>query len=275
MKLSVWSSYYYVLSPEDALREFKAHGFDCCELSSEHSEMLLERGDAKKVGKEFGEFAKEIGVEVLQGHLFFWGKKICNSEDRELIKKQLDLFLAIGIKNAVLHCDPVADENGVKAPVDIARKENIKAISDLLDYVKDTDLVICLENLITSPAVNNVEGLMYFIEHFNSKNLGICLDTGHLNINDKNQVAFIRRAGKHIKALHLADNEGQADQHLMPYGKGNVDFVSVVREMKAQCYEGLYNLEIPGESGAPLEVLGYKLDYVKKMMSYIDKKSEN
>ncbi|MBQ7353823.1 MAG: sugar phosphate isomerase/epimerase [Clostridia bacterium] len=271
MKLSVWSSYYYALSPENALREFKAHGYNYCELSCEHSEVLLKRGDAKVIGKEFGKYAKELGVELLQGHLFFYGIKICKPEDRELIKKQLDLFVAIGIKNAVLHCDPLMGENGVKAPVEIAREENIKALSDLLDYVKDTDLVICLENLISSPAVNSVEGLMYFIEHFNSKNLGICLDTGHLNLKDKDQVAFIRRAGKHIKALHLDDNEGQSDQHLMPYGRGNVDFVSVIREMKKQDYKGLYNLEIPGESGAPVEILGYKLDYIQRVMEYLDK----
>ncbi|MBR2025276.1 MAG: sugar phosphate isomerase/epimerase [Clostridia bacterium] len=271
MKLSVWSSYYYVLSPEDMLREFKKHGFDYCELSSEHSEMLLERGDAKTVGAEFGKFAKEIGIEILQGHLFFWGKKLCDENDRALIKKQIDLFIAIGIKNAVLHCDPIADENGVKAPVNVAREENIKAISDILDHVKGTDMVICLENLITSPAVNNADGLMYFIEHFNSKNLGVCLDTGHLNINDKDQAGFIKRVGKHIKALHLADNEGKTDQHMMPFGKGHVNFKTVISEMKKLGYEGLYNLEIPGESQAPLEVLGYKLDYIKNMMGYLDK----
>ena len=274
MKLSVWSSYYYHLSPEEALKAFKAHGFNCCELSSEHSEALLNRGDATEVGRAFGELARELGVEVSQGHLFFWGKRICHDEDRALIKKQLDLFLAIGIKNAVLHCDPLVNEQGEKAPIDVARVENIKAISDILEHVKGTDIVICLENLISSPAVNNVEGLMYFIDYFKSENLGICLDTGHLNINDKDQLGFIRRAGKHIKALHLADNEGQADQHLMPYGKGNVDFATVIREMKALDYEGLYNLEIPGESQAPLEILGYKLEYIQKIMAYLDKITE-
>ena len=276
MKLSVWSSYYYTLSPEDALRQLKAHGYDYCELSSEHSEVLLDRGDPKEVGEKFGNFARELGIEILQGHLFFWGKRICNPDDRALIKKQLDLFLAIGVKNAVLHCDALADKDGVKAPVDIARVENIKAISELLDHVKGTELVICLENLISSDVANSAQGLMFFINHFNSENLGICLDTGHLNLKDKDQVAFIRLAGKHIKALHLADNEGQNDQHMMPYGKGNVDFVSVIREMKRLGYEGLYNLEIPGESGAPLEVRGYKLDYLQKVMSYLDRiTSEN
>ena len=274
MKTSVWSSYYYSLSPEDALRELKAHGFDYCELSCEHSEVLLERGEPKEIGEAFGKFARELGIKLLQGHLLFYGTKISSPEDREKIKKQLDLFLAIGIKNAVLHCDPIADENGVKAPIEIARQENIKAIGDLLNHVKGTDTVICLENLISSPAANSIEGLMYFIDHFKSENLGITLDTGHLNLTDKDQAAFIRRAGKHIKALHLADNEGERDQHLMPYGKGSVNFEVVIREMKALGYEGLYNLEIPGESWIPLEVRGYKLDYIKKMMEYLDRITE-
>ena len=274
MKSSVWSSYYYFHTPEDALREFKAHGFNYCELSCEHSEVLLERGEPEVVGAEFKRVAKEIGIEVLQGHLFFYGKRIGVKEDREAIKKQLDLFLAIGIKNAVLHCDPFANEKGEKAPIDIAREGNKEAISDLLDHIKGKDIVICLENLITSPAVNNIDGLMYFIDHFKSENLGICLDTGHLNINDRDQVAFIRKGGKHIKALHLADNEGTSDQHMMPYGKGNVDFVSVIREMKRLGYEGLYNLEIPGESQGPYEIRGYKLDYLKKLMEYLDRESD-
>ena len=274
MKLSVWSSYYYVLSPEDMLLEFKKHGFKYCELSSEHSEMLLERGDAKSVGEEFGKMAREAGIEFSQGHLFFWDKRICKDEDRELIKRQIDLFLAIGIKNAVLHCDALKDENGVSPSDDIVRQENIKAIGDILDYVKGTDLVICLENLISCNATNNVNGLMYFIDHFKSENLGICLDTGHLNLRDKDQVAFIKTAGKHIKALHLADNEGENDQHLMPYGKGHVNFESVIREMKKIGYEGLYNLEIPGERMAPLEILGYKLEYIKNVMAYLDKITE-
>ena len=275
MKTSVWSSYYYHLSPEEALKELKAHGFDYCELSCEHSEVLLERGEPAEVGAEFGAYARELGVTVLQGHLFFYGTKISNPDDRARIKKQLDLFLAIGIKNAVLHCDPIVNENGEKASLEVAREENVKALSDLLTHVEGKDVVICLENLISSPAVNSVEGLMYFIDYFKSENLGITLDTGHLNINDKDQVGFIRRAGKNIKALHLADNEGQTDQHLMPYGKGHVNFVDVIREMKKLGYEGLYNLEIPGETQrAPREILGFKLDYIKKMMEYLDNITE-
>jgi sugar phosphate isomerase/epimerase len=199
--------------------------------------------------------------------------KICREKDRELIKKQLTLFKEIGVKNAVLHLDSL-DWKNKELSIDEIREENVKALADLLDYIKDTDMVICLENLISTDFINSIDGLMYFIERLNSKNLGICLDTGHLNLNDRDQVAFIRKAGKHIKALHLADNDQSRDQHLMPYGCGSVDFVSVIREMKALDYKGLYNLEIPGERCAPLEVLGYKLDYLKNVLEYLDRVTE-
>lgn len=274
MKLSVWSSYHYRLSPEEALRDFKAHGYDYCEFSDEHSTVLLERGDPYEIGREFGKFAKELGMELSQGHLFLEAK-ICREKDRELIKKQLTLFKEIGVKNAVLHLDSL-DWKNKELSIDEIREENVKALADLLDYIKDTDMVICLENLVRNKFDNCIDGLMYFIEKFNSKNLGICLDTGHLNLVDKDQVAFIRKGGKHIKALHLADNDATGkDQHLMPYERGTVDFVSVISEMKKLNYEGLYNLEIPGEHRAPREVLGLKLDYIKKMFEYLDSVTEN
>lgn len=272
MKYCIWSSYYYDLSPEDMLLEFKKHGYNSCELSFEHAYKLMERGDIKKAGEEFARFARDNDFEISQGHLSYEAK-LCKDEGKEFLKKQIDLFLAMGIKNSVLHCDSLAwKEETLTREEKI--EENCKALSELLDYIKDTDMVICLENLISTDFINSIDGLMYFIERFNSKNLGICLDTGHLNLNDRDQVAFIRKAGKHIKALHLADNDQSRDQHLMPYGCGSVDFVSVIREMKALDYKGLYNLEIPGERCAPLEVLGYKLDYLKNVLEYLDRVTE-
>ncbi len=275
MKLSVWSAYYFDLSPEDALREFKAHGYDYCELSCEHAVALLERGDAKAIGAEFKKIANEIGIELLQGHLSI-DKRLCIANERAFLKKQIDLFRAIGIKSAVLHLDALEWKNSENLSLEEKREENCKALSELLDYIKDSDLVICLENLFYSDGfISSSDELMYFIEKFDSKNLGICLDTGHLNLCDKDQIAFIKKCGKNIKALHLDNNEGQkSDQHLMPYGLGNVDFVSVIREMKKFDYKGLYNLEIPGERYAPLEILGYKLEYIKKMFNYLDKITE-
>lgn len=271
MKLSVWSSYYYDLTPEDAIRELKKHGYSYCELSDEHALVLIDRGDPTAVGKEFGEFARGLGVELLQGHLFL-NAKICKEEDRALLKKQFDLFRAIGVKNAVLHCDSFSRAEE-ELSLEYKREENVKALIDLTSYIADSDMVICLENLRPPRITQSADDLLYFIDRIKSKNLGICLDTGHLNLTPYNdQAEFIRKAGRHIKALHLADNDGLGkDQHLIPYGRGIVDMPLVIREMKKLGYEGLYNLEIPGERHAPMEILGYKLDYIQKLFAYLDK----
>ena len=271
MKLSVWSSYYVQLSPEDALRELKSHGYHYCELSDEHALKLLERGDPRYVGSAFGSFAAALGINLLQGHLFL-GAKICLPEDREVLKRQLILFDAIGIKNAVLHCDSFTRSEEPLTD-DFKRDENEKALRDLISCLEGTDIVICLENLRPPRLTQSVDDLLYFVDRIGSEHLGICLDTGHLNLTPyKDQVEFINKAGKNLKALHIADNDSLGrDQHLMPYGTGVVDIESVIRATKAIGYDGLYNLEIPGERHAPLEILGYKLDYIKNLFGYLDK----
>lgn len=267
MKLSMWSSYYFELSPEDTILELEKHGYRYCELSDEHSLVLMERGDPVQVGTAFGEFARAHNVELFQGHLLLRGQ-ICKPEDRALIIQQLDLFLAIGIQRAVLHLDGLKDTPD--AGVEELRSRNVEALRELTAHVAGTDLVICLENLRMLPVGRSAEDLLYFVKTVDSANMGICLDTGHLHLSQaQSQAEFIRAAGKHLKALHLADNDGSSDQHLIPYGRGTVDFVEVISEVKKLGYDGLYNFEVPGERRAPHAIKGYKLDYVKNLFTYL------
>lgn len=269
MKLSIWSSYYMDLSPEDAILEIEKHGYRYCELSDEHAITLMKRGDPIEVGKRFKMFAELHHITLLQGHLILQ-VKICESENIDLLKDQLDLFKAIGIKNAVLHCDSMEEYPDLS--LEGIRNKNVTTLRILTEHIKDTDMVICLENLRDASITKSADDLLYFINEVDSKNLGICLDTGHLNLcNNRNQGEFIRKCGKHIKALHITDNEGQYDQHIMPFGLGTVNIMEVIAELKKIGYDGLYNLEIPGERWTPLVIRGYKLEYLKKVFEYLDK----
>ena len=86
---------------------------------------------------------------------------------------------------------------------------------------------------------------------------------------NESQSDFISAAGARLKALHIADNDGSSDMHLMPYGRGRIDWQSVMTSLAEVGYDRLYNLEIPGESRAPLEVRELKLDYIKRMCEYL------
>ena len=266
-ELSIWSAYYIDLSPEEAVLEMKKQGLTASELSDEHGEALLHRGEPTKVGRAFKAFLEEQNFSMPQGHL--WLKcKICSTEEAaEQLLPWLDLYDAIGVKNAVLHLDSIVAEPELTKDARYAR--NLAKLKVLEAYMQERGLKlrICLENLST--IAQNAEELCAVVDQLDQEHFGICLDTGHLNLCDKDQRRFILTAGKRLKALHIADNEGERDQHMMPFGKGNVNFGEVVQALREIDYEGLFNLEIPGERLAPLEVRGYKVEYVRKCYEYL------
>ena len=275
MKLSIWSSYYMELKIEDAIKRFVDNGIYCIELSDEHGFELLSRNDdVLETAKNFANFLKEYNFEISQGHL--WLKiKIC-ADDTALEKlfRWIDMYEEIGIKNMVLHCDNLSETN-------LSREEkiekNIEKLQILAEYIKNKEITVCLENLRprspeeTELVDRSADDLLYIIERIGSSKFGICLDTGHLNLTDKNQREFILKAGDKLKALHITDNDGNTDQHLMPFNRGTVDFPEIIKALKEIKYNGIFNLEIPGERSIPLELRDAKIEYIKAFYQYLMK----
>ncbi len=267
--LSIWSAYYIDLDPEAAVLEMKKHGLFCSELSDEHGLMLLKRGEPKTVGAEFRAFLEKEGFSMPQGHLWLQCR-ICTDEGAvETLLQWLQLYEAIGVKNAVLHCDSLEGEPQLTDQERLDR--NLAQLLRLQEGMQGMKIRVCLENL--TRICRSTDELLYLAERLEPEYFGICLDTGHLNMCTQPQDEFIRKAGSRLYALHIADNEGYADQHMMPYGKGNIDFESVVRTLREIGYEGLFNLEIGGERHAPYEILGYKIEYIRKCYDYLMKNS--
>ena len=72
-----------------------------------------------------------------------------------------------------------------------------------------------------------------------------------------------------MHALHIADNEGERDQHMMPFGRGSVDWKSVMQGLAEIGYADLFNYEIPGERLAPIAVRDAKAEYLKHVTEYL------
>lgn len=271
MKPSVWSSYFIDLSPEEMVKAFATKGWYFSELSDEHAGVLLQRGNPEKTGAAFKKFADEHGLSFLQGHL----KLKCDiagekrAEDVDLLKKWLDLFNAVGVKYAVLHPGGYTVSESGRDPERILER-NITSLSELCRYIAGTEMTICLENIVqTAPECDD---LLRIINMTGAPNLGICLDTGHLNRCSRKQADFIKKAGAYLKALHLNDNEGVTDQHILPYGRGTIPWDEVLAALKDINYSGLMNLEIPGENNCPPEIRMAKLDYIKEIMNYMSER---
>lgn len=270
LKLSVWSNYFRELEPEDRLAEFSRSGFRYLEFSTEDGEILLKRGKPAQAGAEYRKRAEDLGITVLQGHLDLEAD-ILNSASLEGLKVWLELFKAVGIKNCVLHYGKGPATN---IPPALLLEKRGEALKELKKGIAGTDMRICLENLSRDRDCKTLLGL---IAYAGEENMGICLDTGHLNLAEGNPAAFVAEAGTLLHALHIADNEGYYDQHFMPYfGRGTVPWAEFMGALGGSGYRGLFNFEIPGTTGnVPLEVLRLKLDYVRGLGAYLESLTGN
>ena len=273
MKLAIWSSYYIDLSPEEAVERFCQNGILASELSDEHGAMLLARDeDVYKTGARFKGFLQAHGFEMSQGHLWLRARISSDETAVQSLCRWIDLYEAIGIKSMVLHCDNLA---GTTLTKEEKREKNVERLRVLAEHIKDKDVVVCLENLRphfkgeVDLVDESAEDLLEIIRRIGSPRFGICLDTGHLNLTQKDQRAFILTAGERLKALHIANNDGSADQHTMPFGRGTVDFAAVVAALREIGYGGLFNLEIPGESCIPLPLRDAKIAYIKTCYDHL------
>jgi sugar phosphate isomerase/epimerase len=262
----MWTSYFMNLTPERMVETFAERGWHELELSDEHGKNLLDRGAPAVVGADFRRFAQDLGVTFPQGHLWLVCDIAASNQDAviDTLRGWLDLFLAVGVQAAVLHpgggemlergCDPEA-----------LLAARVRALTQLADHVKGSAMTICLENIPSAAPL--AEDLCAIVEASGSPHVGICLDTGHLHLASGDQADFIRQAAPHLKALHIADNDGSSDQHLLPYGRGTIAWDTVAPTLREIGYAGLFNLEIPGERHCPMPVLLAKLDYAKRLLA--------
>ena len=93
--------------------------------------------------------------------------------------------------------------------------------------------------------VDNATDLLQMIEHINHPLLHAVWDTGHANMQDMPQDEELRLLGKHVRALHVQDNHGNADNHLVPF-LGTMNLDAVMTGLMDIGYNGYFTFEVGG-----------------------------
>ena len=265
---SIWSQFYNTKEPEEAILEFEKDGLGYIELSSEHSISLLERNGAPSdIGRDFANFCLQHGIKPLQAHMIFPSNIATDKSILNTLVRQMEMLDGMGVKYGVLHLDPM--KNSGLEHAEIVEK-NVEALKTLLSLSAHTGTVLCIENLDKICA--GIDEILYIIDRVNSNRLAVCLDTGHLNITKtSSQREFIMKAGERLHALHIANNDGTGDRHFAPFTGGvGIDFTEVVDALREINYNGLFNYEIGGESGAcPVPVKHIKYLGIKAGYDYL------
>jgi sugar phosphate isomerase/epimerase len=283
----MWTSYLIEQLPHDMVKTMARHGWHTLELSDEHGHDLLKLGAPEQVGAEFRRFAGDHGISFPQGH-FYLANKGFRPEDREGrrvadiapaddaeyakamedMKRWVDLFNALGIEAGVLH---VGGQTLASLGWDDERilARRAQAVREVAEHARGGVTQICLENLTHAMGYADANDAKRVLAAVDMPNVGVCLDTGHANISGVSCSEFIRELGPELKALHIADNLGKNDDHILPYGRGTVPWPEVMKALREVGYAGLFNFEVPGENRCPMPIREAKLDYSLQLAEWM------
>jgi len=267
----MWTSIFYELSPEDALRRIRGIGWPAVELSTEHLVAIREDPDALARARAVRKLANALDLHMPQAHITIH-VDVANAEedrrrrDQAVVRRDVELLAEMGIPVGVLHCGGGGEHPGGARE---AYQIRMAAMAELADHAHRLGVRLALENGTGARGGDDdpewdgsVRALRTLIGRIGSPALGICLDTGHAILEKWDNVEAARVAGDLLIALHIADNDGSGDQHRIPFAYGTqVDWPAVVAAIREVGYDGPFNLEIPGERGRPLEILDALLRY--------------
>jgi sugar phosphate isomerase/epimerase len=253
---SITLSSFMNLEPiQVTLENLKNHGIDTVEVYGEPD--LI---DVKNLMQQFDSFS--IDVSGITG---MWGLSSANNKSRNLVtadnnsgiaaqnyvKKCIALCHQLGGKtfNICLFSDKplISDGNHRFLPVDKKRKlisSLVHPFRELAEYASDYDINLVIEplNRYSTPVCTNSEDAKFIVNQVNHKNLGIMLDTFHMNIEEDSIYDTIVASSSLLKHVHVSDNNRK-----MP-GFAHIDFDAVVRGLKKIKYSKYITFEPTIES---------------------------
>ncbi len=285
MQPSMSTSYLWKMDPHAAIECFADHSWRTLELHYTHGSELLKTGRPDHVGDRFRRYAADRGVRFPQAHFYAaqigrdsggptWFDAAPADDDAfaltvDTMRRWIDFFSALGTRAAVLHVGGFAlRDQGWSEERILDRRA--QAVTCMAEYAQGGPITVCLENLsFPGSGMATLAEIGEILSAVNRSNVAVCLDTGHANLAGVDCPQFIRDAAARLAALHINDNDGKSDGHLLPYGCGTIPWDRVLHALRAVHYQGPLNFEVPGEIDCPQPVQMAKLDYALQVAEWM------
>jgi len=261
----IWTA-IYMEAPPEALRRLRACGWECFELSTEHLNMIDEAADQPALIDEVRATLDELGASMPQAHCHLMADVADPDEARRAadiarVEREMSICAKLGVRDVVLHPGrgtgaPEGEEQGA------LKAMNAEAFGRLGGLAEELGLRIGIENMVRSFGATAPDLLGLIEAAGGGDALGVTLDTSHAHLQGLDIPAAIRELGARLICTHISDNDGSGDQHRTP-GTGTIDWPPVMAALAEVGYDGLLNLEIPGERHPVPAMLELKLRHAR------------
>jgi protein FrlC len=275
MRLSMWTSILVELPPAEACARLAEQGWEGLELSTEHIVAVENAPEPLAAADEVRAVLDACPAEMPQVHLLISANVPAADEAKRLefmatLKRQIALSARMGIRTGVIH--PGGERASTFAEELSERRRRVEGFRELADYAAEHDFSLAIENMTDGArdcrsAIGQrrygatIEDLHTLIDAVDRRNVGICLDVGHANVQGYEMAEAVRQCGERLIATHIQDNDGTRDGHLAPM-RGSINWSAGIAALREIGYDGLFNLEIPGERGLPVELTLKRLEGV-------------
>ncbi len=249
MKYSI-SNWIYGEEPlHTTFERLRSYGYDGIELKGEPQEYSP---------REVNQLCREFDLQVLSiAGIYPWPteeRDLANPNPRvreravNYLKECVDLASAVGapliivVPSAVAKTSPVGAFESEDEWVAAAEREwdyAVHSVRTAAAYAEQQSILLAVEpiNRYETFLVNNVDQGLRFVSEVGSRVVKLHLDTFHMNIEERDPVEAIRKAGELLINVHIADSNRQA------VGYGHTDFGAIVKGLKDMGYERALALE--------------------------------
>ncbi len=113
-------------------------------------------------------------------------------------------------------------------------EQSIKSMREIIKVAEDCGVTYCVEavNRFETCLINTAEEALVYSEEIDSPNIGVLLDTYHMNIEENNIGDAIRLVGDKLTSFHTGENNRTAP------GRGHLDWDEIFGALADIKYKG-------------------------------------
>ncbi|NLW71269.1 MAG: sugar phosphate isomerase/epimerase [Chloroflexi bacterium] len=272
MSLSLSSFIYLNFSLEEAIKRIAALGFNGIDIwggrphAYRNDLNLTEIANIRQTAKEFG-----LGLASFIPAQFRYPTSLCSQN--EVIRKDSVAYIKDSIQTAArLGCPVVSVCPGhslfgqtVNAAMDCLRE----SLDELCLYATSLAVRIAIEpaDRFETDLVNTIPDALQIIDQLGHDNLGVVLDCGHSYVVGESAVEAVSISQDRLFHVHVNDNNGLRDQHLVP-GEGTFNFIPFLDALKKHNYQGYLCVELSWDVTLDPDIAAAKaLKYFEKRIN--------
>jgi len=200
---------------------------------------LIKKNNLKVIAIGTGQIYSEEGLNFSDVDKTVIDKALERTKKIIDIAEHFGAFIIIGLIRG-----SIRDINNYSHELAKAEKRIALCLEKLLSYSESKSIEFLLEpvNRYEVNIFNNLEDINNFLTKYKDrldlKRIGILADTFHMNIEEPIIEESFKKYSKLIKHIHFADS------NRWPPGYGHIDFGKIVRQLKANDYNGFIVFEM-------------------------------